>query len=137
MCMAFRGFATGHRAHVGGLFACQCWPGAWSGMLIPRTHACLDKACASTLNRCNPTGESGSQVVIRKSVGRVKQDSRPGALATAMFTTSQTWESLLSLIRGSIDDGCFRGHVGHPPFKSDSRTVPDLTQSIKSSVSDY
>ena len=100
MCMAFGGFATGHSDHVCFLCACKFWPGAWSGMLIQRTQACLDKSFASTLNCCNPTVESGSNLVIRKSVGRFQQDSRPGALATGMFTTSKKWESLLSLSRG-------------------------------------
>jgi len=135
--MAFGSFATGHSDHVCFLLACKFGPGAWSGMLIQRTQACLDKSFASTLNCCNPTVESGSNLVIRKSVGRFQQDSRPAAFATGMLTTSKTLESWLSLIRGSIDDVFIRGHVGHPPFKSDSGTLPDLRQSIKSYVSDY
>jgi hypothetical protein len=69
-------------------------------MLIQRTQACLDNSFARTLNRCNPTVESGRNVVIRKSVGRFQQDARPGAFATGMFTTSKKLESWLSLIRG-------------------------------------
>jgi hypothetical protein len=99
MRMACWGFATGHSDHVGFLFACKFWPGTWSRMLIQRTQACLDKSFASTLNSCNPTVESGSNLVIRNSISRFKQDSRPVDFATGVFTTLKQLASLLSRIR--------------------------------------
>jgi hypothetical protein len=96
--MAFGGFATGHGDHVCFLLACEFWPGTWPGLLIKRAQACLDKSLASTLNSRNPTVASGSNLVISKSVGRFKQDSRPSDFARRLFTTSKELESLLALI---------------------------------------
>jgi hypothetical protein len=99
MGMAFWGFAAGHRDHMCSVFTGKFWPGPWSGLFIERSKACLDQSFASPRNRGHPPVESGSNLVIRKSVGRFQQDSCPGDLATEVVTTSKKLEPWRSLIR--------------------------------------
>jgi hypothetical protein len=96
--MSFWGFATGHRDHVGLLFAGELGRCAWPRTLIESTHPLLNKSCSRPLNGRHTNVERRGDLVISQAVSRFEQDARASDFASRRFSMPSEGEELLALI---------------------------------------